>query len=261
MRALVLIALLLAACGASDGQNNPPSGPPPTSADLSLLFMGNSHTSANNLTGMVAEMVRTARPGKTVASVEAPGWMFLEERVNDVPSMNLLRSQTWSVVVLQAQKYSTSGQFQYSTAEAKQLIRAAREAHAVPILFPEWPRRDVAETQRIYDLHVSIAQIEPACVAPVGQAWDLSLSLHPLLALHDADGNHSNTAGAFLAALVLFATITGVSPADVPPLTQFGVDAATQAQLRAVAAQTVQAWPPRGLCPSDPVAASAPQAF
>ncbi len=29
-------------------------------------------------------------------------------------------------------------------------------------MFPEWPRKDIAGTQRIYDLHVSIAQVEPA---------------------------------------------------------------------------------------------------
>jgi hypothetical protein len=256
MRALVLLALLLTACGGGDGggQNNPPSGPAPASADIRLLFMGNSHTSSNDLTGMVADMVRAARPGRTVASAEAPGWMFLEERVNDSASLNLLRSQNWTVVVLQAQKYSTSGQFTYSTAEAEQLIRFARQQQAVPIMFPEWPRRDVAETQRIYDLHVSIAQEETACVAPVGQAWDLSLSRHPSLALHAADGNHSNPAGAFLAALILFATITGNSPASLPDFPQFSVDVATQALLRAVADETVRGLPPRGFCPSDPLA-------
>jgi hypothetical protein len=255
MRPLVLLALLLGACGGGDGggQNNPPSGSP-ASADIRLLFMGNSHTSSNDLTGMVAEMVRAARPGKTVASAEAPGWMFLDERSNDAASLNLLRSQNWTVVVLQAQKYSSSGQFTYSTAEAEELIRLARQQQAVPVMFPEWPRRDVAETQRIYDLHVSIAQEEAACVAPVGQAWDLALSRHPSLALHAADGNHSNAAGAFLAALILFATITGESPAGVPDLPQFGVDGGSQALLRAVAAETVRGWPPRGLCPSDPVA-------
>ncbi len=128
----------------------------------------------------------------------------------------------------------------------------ARQQQAVPIMFPEWPRRDVDETQRIYDLHVSIAQIEPACVAPIGQAWDLSLARHPSLPLHDPDGNHSNPAGAFLAALVIFATITGAPVLDLPTLPQFPVDADSQALLRAIAAETVPAWPPRMWCPSDP---------
>ena len=258
MRQLFVLALLLAGCGGSgdsgSNQTNPPNGPPASSADIRLLFMGNSHTSFNNLTGMVADMVRAVRPGRSVASVEAPGWMFLEERLSDASSVDLLRSQDWSFVVLQAQKYSTSGQFEYSTAEADEFIRMSRQQHAVPIMFPEWPRLGVPETQRIYDLHVSIAQREPACVAPIGQAWDLALARHPSLVLHAPDGNHSNANGAFLAALVLFATITGDPPSSLPPLPQFPVDAGTQALLRAIADETVLMLPPRGLCPTDPFA-------
>ena len=251
--ALATLVLLLAACGGGgDAQRGgATSGPPPASADISLLFMGNSHTSVNDLTKMVADMVRAGRPGKTVASVEAPGWMFLEERLNDAPSMNLLRSQNWSVVILQAQKYSESGQFQYSTAEAKELVRLSRAQHAIPIMFPEWPRRGIDETQRIFDLHVSIAQAEPACVPPIPQAFDIALARDPTLTLHAADGNHSAPAGAFLAALVLYATITGSSPLDLPALPQYPVSTAVQATLRSVAAETVQTVPPRMWCPGD----------
>lgn len=251
-----VFALVLAACGggSSDTQRGgATSGPPPVTADISLLFMGNSHTSVNDLTKMVADMVRAGKPGMTVASVEAPGNMFLEERLHDAPTMTLLRSQNWSFVILQAQKYSSSGQFEYSTEEAKELVRISREQHAVPVMFPEWPRRDIDETQRIYDLHVSIAQAEPACVAPIPQAWDLALARDPSLTLHAADGNHSAPAGAFLAALVLYATMTGLSPLDVPPLAQYPVNVSLQETLRGIAAETVQTVPPRMWCPGDAV--------
>jgi hypothetical protein len=250
---LAALVLLLAACGGGgDAQRGgATSGPPPAAADVTLLFMGNSHTSVNDLTKMVADMVRAGKPGKSVASVEAPGWMFLDERLNDAPSIALLRSQNWSFVILQAQKYSSSGQFVYSTDEAKELVRMSRTQHAVPIMFPEWPRRGIDETQLIFDLHVSIAQAEPACVAPIPQAFDLALARDPTLTLHASDGNHSAPAGAFLAALVLHATITGLSPLDVPPLPQYPVSVAVQATLRDIAAETVQTVPPRMWCPGD----------
>ena len=197
-------------------------------------------------------MVRVARPGRTVAATEAPGWMFLEDRVADAASLQLLRGRTWSFVVLQAQKYSTSGLFSYPIEPAITLIEMSRTAAAVPILFPEWPRRDVAETQRIYDLHVSIAQREPACVAPIGQAWDLALARHPGVVLHDADGNHSAAPGAFLAAVVIASTITGTPPDAFPFVSAAGVDADTQALLRRTAADTVLAYAPRQWCPADP---------
>lgn len=260
------IVLLLGACGGGGSGSSQPSGGssgpppaipvppvsvPPATADIPILFMGNSHTAFNDLTGMVADMVRAGRPGSTVAAVVAPGFQFLEERLHDPTSMSLLRGQKWSYVVLQAQKYSTSGQFEYSTEEARELIRISREQGAVPILFPEWPRRGVDETRRIYDLHSSIAQVEPACVAPIGQAWDLALSRDPSLALYAADGNHSGPAGAFLAALVLYATITGQSPLDLPALPSYPVSASVQQVLRGIAAETVQTVPPRMWCPGD----------
>ena len=265
MRILIMLgaALLTAACGSGgngvaggvDGSAaGGNAGGAPAAADISVLMMGNSHTSFNGLPAMVAAMVQATTPGKTAVSIEAPGWMFLDERLGDAASLQLIRSRRWSAVVLQAQKYSTSGQFEYSTAEASEWIRLAREAGALPVMFPEWPRRGVPETQRIYDLHVTIASKTPACVAPVGQAWDLAQARHPDLALHAGDGNHAVPAGSFLAALVIASTITGKLPQDTPPLTQFGVDANTQAVLRAVATETVQTVPPRLHCPADRMA-------
>jgi hypothetical protein len=115
------------------------------------------------------------------------------------------------------------------------------------------PRRGVAETQRIYDLHVSIARIAPACVAPIGQAWDLSLSRYPGLVLHDVDGNHSAPAGAFLAALVIAATMTGFPPGQMPNIAGIGVSDEAQARLAAASPpRRCSPYPPRLWCPADP---------
>ncbi len=253
-RYLAALPLLLAlACGGGGGgsTSSPASPPATTAADVTLLFMGNSHTSVNDVPGMVAAMVRAARPGKVVHAEEAPGWMFLEERATDAASLERLQSRRWSFVVLQAQKYSSSGQFEYSIDGAVALAHMARTVGAVPILFPEWPRRDVAETQRIYDLHVSIARREPACVAPIGQAWDLALARYPGLVLHAPDGNHSAPAGAFLAALMIATTMTGMPPDTLPEFPQLDVPSDVQARLRAVAAETALAYAPRQWCPAD----------
>ena len=263
--AFLFVSLAFAACGGGGessapvaaAQTPPPAvaAPPiaPVSADITILMMGNSHTSTNHLPETLAAMLRAGKPGKTVAVVVAPGSMFLEERFNHAPSIALLQSQPWSFVILQAQKYSTSGMFVYSTTEAEQLVRMARSMRAVPIMFPEWPRFGIPETATIYDLHASIAFKQPACVAPIGQAWDLSLMRNPGLTLHSGDGNHSAAPGAFLAALVLYATLTGGSPAALPTLPIQGIDANVQSELRNVATETVQTTSPRKMCPNDPV--------
>ena len=245
-------AALLALAPACGGGGNAASGPvSPVKADIALLFYGNSHTHANDVPGLVAALVRAVRPGRSVEAVTAPGSQFLDERLSDAASREVLASQRWSAVVFQAQKYSASGQFSYSTAEAAQWVRLARDGGAVPVLFPEWPRRGVDETQRIFELYVSIAAQAPACVAPVPQAWDIALSRQAIPQLHAPDGNHAQPAGTLLAALVIASTIAGDSPAAMPTLAALAVDAATQADLRAAAAQAVIDLSPRRYCPAD----------
>lgn len=256
LRAAVIafVLVLIAGCGGGGPAAGSDETPAIASADINLLFMGNSHTSVNNVPGMVAAMVRAAQPGKSVAAVEAPNWMFLEQRASDAQSLSLVRAGNWRYVVLQAQEYSSSGQFLYSIEGAVSLVGVAREVQAVPIMFPEWPRRGIPETQRIYDLHVSIAQRAPACVPPIPQSWDLAAARHPELValLYSEDGNHSAPAGAFLAALIIATTMTGTAPNQLPFLLGFGVDADVQAKLRAVATDTVTAFAPRQWCPQDP---------
>jgi len=251
--AALLLQAALAGCGGGGGGSDTPAPPPPVPgpADITLLFMGNSHTASNGLPHTVGALVRAARPSRSVRVEVAPDWGFLEDHASNPRTLELIDHRRWSVVVLQAQKYSTSGQFSYPIEPAIELARKARAAGAVPVMFPEWPRRGIPETRRIYDLHVSIAQREAACVAPIGQAWDLALSRHPELVLHDADGNHSAPAGAFLAAVIIASTMTGAPPDGFPFASGAGVEAGTQAQLRAIAAETVMLHPPRQWCPGD----------
>lgn len=254
---LPIAITLLVACGGGGGGGSgsnthvpPDTGPPPAAADVSVLMMGNSHTSLGQLPQQLADLLRAGSPGRMVHVEVAPGWMFLDQRSTDAPSLALLRSRRWTAVVLQAQKYSSSGQFVYSTAEAESLVVLARSAGALPVLFPEWARRGIDETARIHALHTGIASRQPACVAAIGQAWDLALARHPGLALHDADGNHANEAGAQLAALMLYASLTGSSPRFLPPIAG-AVEAQVQQWLRAVAGDTLAGFPARQHCPAD----------
>lgn len=245
--------LLLTACGGGGTASAPtaPAPTPPATADISVLMFGNSHTAANDLPGMLTAMLRAGRPGKTVSVVNAAGFMFLEDRIGDAPSIALFNGRKWNAVVFQAQKYSSSGLFQYSIEEAVELVRRTRAMPAQAVMFPEWPRRGIDETARIFELHVSIAQRRPACVATIPQAWDLAAMRLPSLVLHAEDGNHALAPGSFLAALMLYASLTGSSPLSLPALPGLGVSDATQASLRAVADEQVRLMAPRQYCPND----------
>ena len=253
LRALLALGMLASGCGGGGGSapatgTAPPPGNPAV-ADISVLMFGNSHTVTHGLPDMLAAMLRAGRPGKTVAVVAADGFLTLEERMQHAASRAQLDSQKWSALVLQNQAYSSSGLYEYSITDAVEWVRLARLKGSLPVMFPEWPRRGIDETNRIFSAHVRIATLQPACVAPIPQAFDLSAARAPALALHAEDGNHSSPTGAFLAALVLYSTLTGESPRGLPTFAQYPLTAEMQATLRTVADEQITLLSPWRYCP------------
>ena len=212
--------------------------------DYEILLIGNSHSSRNNLPGLVAILIETGPPSKTVHARTAPSWGFLVDHLQNKKTQRLLESQSWTHVILQAQKYSSSGRYYYPTTAAEELIRRAKLQDAIPIMFPEWPRRGNSEEgQRVHELHLQIASREPACVAPVGLAWQLILEQKPSLKLHAPDGNHSNRQGALLTAYVLYEVITGKPAAELPYVSSIKVASEAQEILRNSASESITEQP------------------
>jgi hypothetical protein len=205
-------------------------------ADFEVLFIGNSHSSANKLPQLLATLIKTSAPDVDVNTGLAPSYRFLDERINDGVTLEVLHARQWTHVFLQAQKYSTTGRYYYPTDAAQEWVKNIKLLQATPIMFPEWPRyRNTQEGQRIYQLHLSIADQEAACVAPVGPVWDEFSRRHPNIKLHASDGNHSNLNGALLTAYVFFQIITS-KPANVLGyIPQIAVSEPIQEKLKVVA--------------------------
>jgi hypothetical protein len=202
-----------------------------------LLFIGNSHSSANGLPALVSTMIETGLPGAELA----PGFGYLSDRLDDGVTQQSLESRAWTHVILQAQKYSTSGLYFYPTDAAEEWIRRVKAQNAQPMLFPEWPRkRNTEEGIRIHELHLSISARESACVAPVGLAWEESIRTNSSLELHAQDGNHSNINGALLTAFVFYQLMTGQSAAGLPHIQGIGVSEEIQQNLAGIASRVVE---------------------
>ena len=213
-------------------------------SDYAVLLIGNSHSSRGNLPRVLRQLLES--DGSTIAAVEAaPHWAFLAQRLEDGRTQTILESRPWTHVILQAQKYSTSGRYIYPTVAAEEWIRRSRSIGAQAILFPEWPRRgNTEEGARVHRVHMGIAEREPACVAPIGLAWEIMLDANPGIRLHKPDGNHANRKGALLTAYVLYATITGRPIKELPPTKIRGVPVDKQMLLRAAAEQAISLFPP-----------------
>ena len=218
-----------------------------TQADYEVLLLGNSHSTRNDLAGLIARLIGKAPGAPRARAYAEPHWNFLSERLGDDVSQRILEERDWTHVVLQAQKYSASGRFSYPTKAAEEWIRRVRSIDAQPVMFPEWPLRgDPVEGRKIHDIYSSIAAKEPACVAPVGLVWDLFMLLEPSIKLHDPDGNHSNENGALLTAFVFYEVITGFPASKLPFVTGNHIKKGIQKKMRETASQVIANNPP---CP------------
>jgi len=234
---LLLIVVLIGGCGTGGNQTESP--PPEYSSlplgDYELLFIGNSHSSINGLPNLVTILIEAGEEGKVANAGLAPGWNFLDERLNDGVTYQTIKAREWTHIFLQAQKYSSTGLYSYPTDAAKEWIKTIKTQNALPIMFPEWPRRgNREEGQRVYELHLSIAADEPACVAPVGPVWDEFISRYPSITLHASDGNHSNLNGALLTAYIFYQVITGNSANGLDYIPEINVSEDIQEKFREV---------------------------
>lgn len=206
-----------------------------------LLIFGNSHVRSHNLAGLLQELIQAGRPNVTVQKVVASGGSFLDERLESDRDLLLLQSNSWTHVILQGQKYSTTGFYSYPIDASITWLRAVKAQQATPVLFPEHGQRgNETEGSRVHSLHQSIVAIEPGCVAPVGLAWDKLSQLDPDMELHEADGNHAALAGVFLTALVFYQSITGNNAELLPFQPNVALAESQQQLLRQVAAATLQ---------------------
>ena len=252
---IVLICLLLMGCNNQDKATAPPiiNVPPVSNTPITdnssennyfILLFGNSHVASNDLGGLISALITTNYPQKTVSYTRASKALFLDERVTDPESNQLIQQQPWTHVILQAQKYSVSGTADYPIDGALHWIEQVKNISATPILFPEHAQQgNPEEGTRVHQLHQRITQQNSSCIAPIGLAWNEALSQYPQLQLYRPDGNHAQLLGSFLTALVFYYIISADQQVTLEPLTTVAIDEITQQQLADIAQSTLAAYP------------------
>ena len=103
---------------------------------------------------------------------------------------------------------------------ARRLADLAREHGARPALLTVWPER--YRTAALVDVIASYANAAAAADAelyPAGVGWQAAWKANPALPLYGPDGFHPSPLGTYLAALVVYAGLTG----HEPPATAFAI--------------------------------------
>jgi hypothetical protein len=208
-------------------------------ADVSILFVGNSHTSAHDLPNLVCEMIKFRHPEKTTYA-HVVSVAFLEDAASNPACREEIESRQWKFVVLQAQKISASGKHDYSRAEGIELAKLAKARGANGFFYCEWGLKgDPHNGPRHEKVYRAMAAEAGVNVATVNRAWDAALVARPDLPLYEADGNHQSVTGAFLTAAYLCGKLTGESPAALAKFPYPAVSDGDRAALAEAAAKAL----------------------
>ena len=207
---------------------------------ISVLFIGNSYTTANNLPAMVNALTLSLGDKLTFDSKANGGFTFLQHR-NDPATYVKINSQPWDFVVLQGQSQEPS--FPYTQVNEMTLPYAVELADSIyanrycsqAMYFMTWgrengdPQWDSIATfhgmnARLRNAYLRITDSAQACVSPVGSAWKYVRDNYPAIQLY-SDGSHPSLAGSYLAACTFYASLFRKSPVGATYLA--GLDAAT----------------------------------
>jgi hypothetical protein len=242
--ALVAALLFVLGAGAWTIVSGSGCGLPEDPGCIRVLFIGNSYTSVNDLPGTFARLARSG--GLHVeTSMIAPGGAFLADHAANPDVAAAASDHRLTAVVLQEQSELPAAPGALETRilpAAEALVQDATIAGARPFLLETWAHRDgwpdghldraamqVAINSTYRDLGARLG----AMVVPAGEAWARLLRQAPAIDPWQADGSHPSSAGTYLAACVLYATLTGRSPVGLSETG--GLAAADAATLQRIA--------------------------
>ena len=216
----------------------PETEPPADSAELDksktykILFVGNSYTYCNDMpTRYFGEIMEAAGYNVKILSLTKGGWT-LSGSANSQDELGkqvdmALTHQKFDFVILQEQSMTPAVNTGAFYNGVRRLDKKIRESGAIPVLYATWGRRQgsgdltasglTAETMtwKLAAAYEHMGQTHDIPVAHVGLAfWDI-VQNERRVNLFDTDLSHPNAAGSYLAALTLFARITGIDPTTV----------------------------------------------
>lgn len=216
IRRLTFLLLLCASCFAQT-----PSRP------VRVLFIGNSYTYFNNLPEVFSKLVDASHLKKVEYAMQAPGGWRLQDHWDHGTALKAIQSQKWDYVVLQDQSqlgdnHVIDGKPRITTDDnflpaAINFAKAVQASGATPVFYLTWAKKAIPQDQAWLDnAYFRAARETKSVVAPVGVAWADVRDKAPFIELYIEDGSHPSTAGSYLAACVLYATIIGRSPVGLP---------------------------------------------
>lgn len=240
VKLLLLTTLLLPAClGLNDpggnGELNLPTGP-----GKRVLFIGNSLTYANDLPAFLSAIsVAGGDTAYQTRMVAFPNYA-LEDHWNEGTALRALKATHWDVVVMQQGPSSLPENQIFLRDWAVRFAPEIRAAGAEPAMYMVWPSLvRSADFPGVRTSYFNAAKAVNGLFLPAGDAWQRAWARDASIPLYDIDNFHPSLYGTFLAALVIYETLSGKSVVGMPAPAGFAIEAELLQLLQAAAHEAV----------------------
>lgn len=194
-----------------------------TQDSISVLFIGNSYLSVNNLPQMVKNLTESLGDQMLMDSKMNGGFTF-QSHAFDATTYNKINSKPWNFVVLQGQSQEPSFPFEQVNEQtlpyAQQIsdsVYASNECSQVNYYMtwgrqvgdPQWDSINTFDKMntRLRNAYLRIADSTNASVSPVGVAWKYVRDNYPSINLYAGDGSHPSLEGSYLAACTFYSSL------------------------------------------------------
>ena len=209
----IIFSLLFAGAGRSAEE---PRLKPAPGNGMSILFIGNSLTYANDLPLLVQALAKAAGRSVHVESVTF-GDYSLEDQWNNGAAQRAIARRKWSVVVLQQGSLSLPESRVILRQWTKQFAPLIRKAGGRPALYMVWPSEDrAAYFDAVRESYSLAASDVRGIFLPAGEAWRAAWRRDPQAPLYAADGFHPSEAGTYTVALSIYGVLFQRSPQGLP---------------------------------------------
>ncbi len=202
------------------------------SKPLSILFVGNSSTFYNSMPEVLFKNITvSAGYDVTVTSLTRGGQFLIDsanpDNVLGAQVVKTLAEEKFDYVVLQDNTLSAINQPDKFDAGIRAMVEMVRENGATPILYSTIARANghselasngltnKSMTDRVAKAYADIGHELGVAVAHVGRAFYQIHNSDTAVNLYDTDNAHPSKAGSYLAALTIFARITGNDPTEL----------------------------------------------
>lgn len=202
-----------------------------------ILFVGNSLTFTNDLPQMVqqickknginAQVESVVKGAHTLTRYVHPSPRYSTDKELNKQLMSLLKNKKWDYVVLQDQRHAAITDVSDMREAVSVLEPLIKKAGAQMVLYETWApmsghfdyngSRPIAANygeyqSKIASTYYSLAAKYNCALSPAGIAFARAKRIYPDISLYNSDKLHPSTAGTYLSACTMYATLFGRSP-------------------------------------------------